>query len=100
MKTKNRTNPKRELWSGRPVKERKTFYEKGTFNSMYRAKEWLSENGYSYGSTARDLPIGLMKGDFEISKWYNLDDSDIKELDGVMISNDFREGAVELLFFN
>ncbi len=81
------------------VKELK-FNEKGTFESLNKARCWLNENNYSDGSLCGDKPVGLLKGDFFIAKWKNLTTEEIKELDGVMISNDFREGEVFLLFFN
>lgn len=100
MRTKQNSKPRTNLWNGREIKERKTFYVKGTFESLYAAKAYLQKNGYSEGSLARNLPVGLLKGDYNIQKWYNLSDMDIAELDGVMLSADFREGNVELLFFN
>ena len=73
---------------------KKTFKVKGTFKSYYAASAWLSENGYSEGSMYRGMPIGIMKGDWNIAKWKNLTSSEKKELDGTMTSNDFREGEV------
>lgn len=101
MKTiiSNPTEDKDKFWSGRPVEKRITCKEKGTFSSYHEAREWAKENGYSEGSMARTMPIGLMKGDFDISKWYNLSQKDIAGLDGVIISNDFREGQVEIIIF-
>lgn len=88
-----------EKWNGRPIEKRITFKEKGTFESYYKASTWLDENGYSKGSMARTMPIGLLKGDFNIAKWYNLGNEDIASLDGVLVSNDFREGQAEVILF-
>lgn len=74
----------------------KTFSVKGTFESLYSAREWCSENGYSCGSLCRDEPVGLKKGDYVIAKWKNMDDDDITLLDGRMTSTDFREGSVTI----
>lgn len=71
----------------------KTFKVAGTFQSYYAACEWLSENGYSYGSMQRDYPIGIMKGDWSISKWSNMSAKEQKTLDGIM-TGEFREGEV------
>lgn len=79
---------------------KKTFTEQGAFQSYYAACEWLKQNGYSYGSMCRDLPIGIMKGDFSIAKWRNLSNQDIKALDGTMTSDDFREGSVTIEITN
>lgn len=89
-----------KLWNKRPIMEKKTFSVSGTFESLYAAQAFLREKGYSAGSLARDLPVGLKKGDYLISKWYNLDKEHILDLDGVMVSNDFREGSVDVILFN
>lgn len=72
----------------------KTFKANGTFQSYYDAVQWLEDNGYSHGSMCGDKPMGIMKGDWSISKWKNLTNKQIKELDGTMTSSDFREGDV------
>lgn len=50
----------------------KTFNETGTFRALYAAEAWLAAHGYSCGSTCRDMPSGILKGDFVIAKWNNL----------------------------
>jgi hypothetical protein len=72
------------------------FKESGTFASYYKACEWLRNNGYSYGSMCSDEPIGILKGEYSIAKWKNLTDKERKALDGIMTSNDFREGEVNI----
>ena len=52
------------------------------FSGIYAAKKWLKENGYSYGSLQRNDPVGILKGDFNISKWRNLSAEDAASLDG------------------
>ena len=76
----------------------KTFPSTGiAFEAHADAVEFLKENGYSVGSMQRDMPIGVAKGeDVYISKWMNLGD-DVKQLDGVLLSDDFREGSVTVL---
>lgn len=108
-KTKNKPVPKPKTiisiipdvdkWNGRPIEQKLTFKEKGTFDSYHKAKEWLHQNGYSEGSMARNMPIGLLKGNFSIPKWYNMNKDDMTELDGVIVSSDFREGQVEVILF-
>lgn len=73
----------------------KTFSQTGTFRALYAAQDWLRENGYSYGSTCREMPIGLMKGDYCIAKWKNLTQEGIAALDGVM-QGSLREGPIEI----
>ncbi len=55
-----------------------------TFEALRKAQAWCVENGISYGSSCRNLPIGLMFGDYDIAKWRNLSPKDIRELHGVM----------------
>jgi hypothetical protein len=84
----------------RKVKQEITFKEDGTFNSVNAARAWLRLNGYVDGSMCRDMPIGFVKGEYDLpQKWKNMSDSDIEQLDGVVLSNDFREGSVTVLIF-
>ncbi|MBA6068357.1 hypothetical protein [Pseudomonas mosselii] len=73
----------------------KTFDQEGTFQALYAAQNWLRENGYSYGSTCRDQPIGVMKGEWDIAKWRNLSRQDIAGLDGVLFGSPCN-GPIEL----
>lgn len=57
------------------------------FSSFYKACNWLDENGYSHGSMQRGSPIGIKKGDFDISKWRNLSETDMASLDGYMMTH-------------
>ncbi|MFI8384857.1 hypothetical protein [Pseudomonas sp. NPDC079086] len=73
----------------------KTFEQQGTFQAFYAACDWLKENGYSYGSTCRGEPVGVLKGDYIIAKWRNLTKAERNELDGTL-DGDFREGPLTL----
>ena len=70
------------------------FNQTGEFEAYREACKWCENNGYSRGSMARDMPIGLMNGDWGIAKWYNLSGSERNEIDGTMISQSFRTGPV------
>lgn len=71
-----------------------------TFRAMYDAQKWLTDNGYSYGSTDIGSYVPVMKGEYNIpQKWHNLSKSDIDSLSGVIHSVDYREGAVEVRLF-
>ncbi|GFM49014.1 hypothetical protein K5D38_04860 [Pseudomonas cichorii] len=72
---------------------KKTFSNPGTFKALWAAQEWLQQNGYSYGSTCREMPIGILKGDYVIAKWKNLTQQEISELDGDL-QGDMREGPI------
>lgn len=75
------------------------FEVKGTFESLYEAQGWLHKNGYSCASLCGNYPVGLLKGDIGIAKWKNLTQQEKIELDGVMLSGDFREGKVTIKIY-
>ncbi len=79
---------------------KKVFPAHGTFGALADATEWLKQRGYSWGSLSRNEPVAVKKGDWSIAKWRNLSDSDRFNIDGVLKSDDFREGSVELLLTN
>ncbi|BBB29336.1 hypothetical protein [Neptunomonas japonica] len=74
----------------------KTFKGNGdTFSAKNEAEEWLSKNGYSYGSSCVCSPQGVMKGkDVYISKWRNMTKSEQKSMDGLLYAG--REGTARL----
>ena len=67
--------------------------QKGDFAAYYAACDWCKKNGVSYGSMQRDDPIGLMRGDCDISKWRNMTKKEQDSLDGQM-TGDKRNGPV------
>ncbi|KAB8312263.1 hypothetical protein EH228_08765 [Erwinia endophytica] len=74
----------------------KKFYQHGTFAAWQACKQWLSDNGYSYGSTsAHSFYVGVLKGRYVIAKWHNLTQQEIRELDGYVVGN-YRDGPVEV----
>ena len=78
-----------------------TFKEKGTFQSLYAAKRWLTENGYESGSLDACNPVAIQKGEYVLpQKWHNLGPI-IKSaiIDGIMTSNDWREGEVKVIIY-
>ncbi len=75
-----------------------TFTQEGDFQAYYAACAWCNENGYSHGSMARDMPIGLVKGDWIIAKWRNLSLEERQQLGGTMTCiGSFREGPVHIV---
>ena len=91
-----------ETYLGREIAATKEFTSTGTFTAIREAEEYLRENGYTVGSMCRNEPIGFADAENYkyVAKWYNINVEDRKLLDGVIISNDFREGNVQILFFN
>jgi len=71
-----------------------------SFDAINQAREWLRAKGYNIGSMSGDEPIGLSKRYKMISKWYNLSTEDRALLDGVLESEDFRNGKVTLKLFS
>lgn len=86
--------------------QRLNFKVEGTFQSMYAAQRWLTENNYSYGSPCKDrlhggdLPVAIQKGEYNLpQKWMHFDKEDKELVDGIMISHDFREGDVTIVIY-
>jgi hypothetical protein len=90
-----------EKYLGRDVIKVETVSVEGTFQSFYTAEAKLREMGYVIGSMCGGEPIGFADGEQYnyISKWHNLNPGDVNYLDGVMISNDWREGSVDIIWF-
>ena len=72
------------------------FAQVGDFSAVNAAENWLREHGFSYGSMCMDMPIGILKGDWCIAKWCNLTAKERNQLDGKLLSSDFRSGPVVL----
>jgi hypothetical protein len=91
-----------EKYLGRDVVKKVNVKVEGTFSSVYEAEKQLRELGYKIGSMCGGEPIGFADGEKYdyISKWRNMSNEDQNKLDGVMISNDWREGSVDIIWFN
>jgi hypothetical protein len=92
---------KGETYLGREILHTETFPPAGTFQAFYNAENRLKELGYTTGSMCRHEPIGFADADKcdYVAKWYNLSQDDKGQLDGVMVSDGFREGGVTIVFF-
>ena len=91
-----------DTYLGRKVLYTETFPVKGTFASVHKAEARLKDLGYSIGSMCRNEPIGFAddsKYNY-VAKWYNLSKEEKDLLDGVVISDDFREGESQIIWFN
>jgi hypothetical protein len=73
----------------------KTFDDKGDFVAYNKACEWCHNNGISCGSMQCNEPVGLMRGDYDISKWRNSSKEDRALLEGTIIGNK-RSGPVAI----
>jgi hypothetical protein len=72
---------------------RKVFNEAGDFEATRAAEKWCDENGLSVGRMQAGAPRGLLYGDFDISKWSNMNAQEIAELHGKM-TGDWSNGPV------
>ena len=70
-----------------------------SFEAVRKAEEFCRVLGFSWGSMCRDMPIALMKGDYQIAKWRNLSDRERKACHGIMTSPNFRDGPVTVEIF-
>ena len=84
---------------GKPVVFSKEWTPSGDFGAVSKAEKWCKENGISVGSMCRNEPIGLVEGSVSIAKWRNIDREEYERLDGLMLSEDFREGGVRIVLF-
>jgi hypothetical protein len=76
------------------------FIDKGTFEAYRKACNYLTENGFNYGSTCALEPMGFMKREWNCPwKWKNMTPKQRNSVDGVVVG-DLREGPVKLIFFN
>jgi hypothetical protein len=92
----------KEIYLNRSVIWSREYKPTGTFEAFRAAEDFLKELGYTVGSMCLKDPIGFADADkFEyVAKWHNIDATDRASLDGVVISDDFREGGCRILFFN
>jgi hypothetical protein len=93
---------KGEIYLDREILYTEDFPANGTFQAFYSAEARLKDLGYQVGSMCRQEPIGFADNEkcSYVAKWYNIGREDRGRLDGVMLSNDFREGSVQIIFFN
>lgn len=73
-----------------------------TFGAYYEACKLLKSEGYTTGSMCRDEPIGFANAkqyDY-IAKWRNISPAERKLVDGIMTSEDWREGDVKITYYD
>lgn len=81
---------------------KRTFKHAGeSFSACNEAEKYLRSHGFSIGSMCMDEPRGLKKGaNVWIHKWRNLSIQDKDSLDGVMTSDDFRDGDITIHLYS
>jgi hypothetical protein len=100
-KEKHHPHLKGKFWGDRLIEHALEFESSGTFGAFYSAENYLKELGYTVGRMCGNEPVGFSCSFDHIAKWKNLNATDKKLLDGVIIpQHDFREGGNIILFFN
>lgn len=87
---------------GRKVKEEISFpKEEGCdFGAYYMATRHLRTNGYKVGSMDYNNPVHFYDWNLSLAqKWHNLDAADKRLISGVILSEDFRNESVKIIFF-
>ena len=74
------------------------FLQTEDFAASRAAEAWCAEHGYSVGRMQHSDPRGILKGDYDIAKWRNLNARERKALDGHMVG-DMRHGPVTVTIF-
>lgn len=81
-----------------------TYHSGGTreeaFAAIAAARKEARASGYSAGSLCCDEPMALVKGHIRIAKWFNIGTRDWRRIDGLLLSNDMRNGGVWTVLFN
>lgn len=88
-----------EIMFGRFVVDEIVFDACGTFEAIHQAENHLAKEGYTVGCLCNNEPMGFAKGVNYVAKWRNIDPNDYPRLNGVIISDDFREGGVKIVYF-
>ena len=85
---------------GKSVDEEKVFQKsERDFGAVTEAENYVESLGMSIGSMQSDNPRALAKGKLNIAKWWNIDKDDYQRIDGLMLSDDYRNGSVVVVTF-
>lgn len=76
----------------------KEFTGEDDFAAMRTAESFLTQCGFSFGSTERGWPRCIMFGDYSIAKWRNLTETERRACHGKM-SGEMRRGPVRIEIF-
>lgn len=93
---------KEKYWNGRIVKKEQIINggPNVEFGALYEATEILHNSGYFIGTLDGDNPIAFsFDSEPYAKKWHNLTIPEKFSLDGVMVSSDFRNGDIKILYF-
>lgn len=82
-----------------PDEERMFEKTKNDFGAVTEAENWIQSMDYSIGSMQSDNPRAIAKGNLNIAKWWNINKEEYPRIDGLMLSNDYRNGNVLVILF-
>lgn len=54
------------------------------FGAQYAAEKWLTDRGFSFGSSQANGPQAIWHGDCDISKWRNLSAEEKRDAHAIM----------------
>ena len=91
---------KEEFYLGRKIVHKEKFPCTGIYEGYIAAESRLHELGYEIGHQFKNDPIAFSKNNKKLGKWQNIREDELSQLDGVILSEDFRECSCEVLFFN
>lgn len=74
------------------------FSETGDFAACRAAEQWCAVRGLSVGRMQAGSPRGLLRGNYDIQKWRNLDRDDRRALHGLMTGS-MRTGPITVRVF-
>jgi len=71
------------------------------FSAYHEAEKFVKRAGFKMGSMCEDYPIALSANpNMEyIGKWRNIDRTEWNKIDGLMISTNFRNSHVAVVFY-
>jgi len=84
---------------GKEIAQIIDFPATGTFSAYHNAEGMADGLGYVVGRLCCDAPVPIAKNISYIAKWYNIEPHHRSRIEGGMVSEDFREGAVSLVIF-
>ena len=85
--------------TGKTIASRKKFTGGDDFEASSKAQQYAKAQGYDAGSMQRDAPIALAKDVEYIAKWRNISRSEWDRVEGMILSDDMRNGDVEVITF-
>jgi hypothetical protein len=91
---------KGEFYLGRKIVHKERFPCTGIYEGYLAAESRLHDMGYELGQQFKNDPIAFSRENKKLGKWQNIREDELSQLDGIILSEDFRECGCDVLFFN